>query len=281
MKLYLHYNQANHRGPGKVVHNLLKGLDELGISVVGQPGSADYHGCLQHPGGLAEHFPQSTLMGPNIFVLPEHEPHIMNRFNNFVVPSDWVKELYLKNPDMRNKDVAVWPVGIDTEEWNTLTYVPPNFRFLDCLIYYKNRSANDLGLVEKACKTLNLDYELNEYGSYDEATLKMRCAQAKFAILLTDTESQGVAYMNILSTNTPCYVINKTDWEGKVAATSVPYFDDRCGQIVDSALINLDTFEKFVKDAAQGVFSPRSYILENHTLSSSASKYIEILKSLA
>ena len=280
MKLYLHYNQATHRGPGKVVHNLLKGLDELGINVVGKPGSADYYGCLQHPGGLAEHLPRQTLMGPNIFVLPQHDPGLIRRFNNFVVPSNWVKDLYLKEPKMHDKQISVWPVGIDTEKWQPLDYYPPQRGQLDCFIYYKNRSANDLGLVEKSCKSLKLSYEINEYGSYTEETLLTRCQHAKFAILLTDTESQGVAYMNILSTNTPCYVINKTNWEGQCAATSVPYFDKRCGEITDSALINIEKLEAFMNDAAHQEYSPREYILENHSLVYAASKYVKILKDI-
>lgn len=277
MKLYLQYTNASHRGPGMVVQNLLKGLNELGVDVQTQPQACDYYGCLQPPGAILNHLPVQTLIGPNIFVIPSENMAVVNRFQNHVVPCEWVKDVYLRWPDMQSKSISVWPVGIDTEEYAP---TPDAAQDLDCFIYVKNRDPNDVGLVENACRALGLSYEINEYGSYKPEALKDRCSRAKFAILLTDTESQGIAYMSILSTGTPCYVINKAKWEYRgiqASATSVPYFDKRCGEIVDSAIINRDHLQEFVKNI--DTYDPRQYILDNHTLSKGAADYVSILKT--
>ena len=130
------------------------------------------------------------------------------------------------------------------------------------------------------CRYYKLNFEIIEYGTYDEDYLKNLCARSKFAILLTGTESQGVAYMNILNSDVPCYVFNKSTWsyndDIKFPATSVPYFNEQCGVIADD--LNLERFEKFIKEVDKKTYSPRSYILSNHTLAHSAQKYIELIK---
>lgn len=280
MKLYLQYTNASHRGPGMVVQNLLKGLQTLGVDVQTQPQACDYYGCLQPPGAILNHLPKQTLMGPNIFVIPSENMGVVNRFQNHVVPCEWVKDVYNRWPDMQSKNINVWPVGIDTDKWQPLDYWTPLRGRLDCFIYVKNRDPNDVGLVENACRALGLSYEINQYGAYTQESLLTRCVSAKFAILLTDTESQGIAYMNILSTGTPCYVINKAKWEYRgiqAPATSVPYFDKRCGEIVDNAIINRDHLEQFVNNL--NTYDPRQYILDNHTLVKGAENYVTLLKA--
>lgn len=281
MKIYLHYQNSTHRGPGGVVKGLLKGLEGLQIEVVDKPSDADYIGSLQHPGAVYEHLPVNTLMGPNLFVLPKEAPELCNKFSNFVVPSEWVKDLYSQpifETQMKDKQIDVWSVGIDTNEW-----MPGAIqKDLDCFVYYKNRSQQDLALVYKICKHYKLNFEIIEYGSYKEEQLKTLCARSKFAILLTGTESQGIAYMNILSTDTPCFVFNKQKWvydndkSISAPASSVPYFDKRCGEI--SPDVNLALFETFMNNVNYKQYSPREYILENHTLEISTKNYIELLK---
>lgn len=287
MKVYLHYQNSTHRGPGGVVKGLLKGLERLQIEVVSKPSDADYIGSLQHPGAFYEQLPANTLMGPNLFVLPSEAPEICNKFSNFVVPSQWVKDLYSQPifESMQNKEIDIWSVGIDTNEWKpNITLKIESESQLDCFVYYKNRSQQDLALVYKICKHYNLNFEIIEYGSYKEEQLKSLCDRSKFAILLTGTESQGIAYMNILSTDTPCFVFNKQKWVYEndksinAPASSVPYFDKRCGEI--SPDVNLALFETFMDNVNNKQYVPRDYILENHTLEMSAKKYIELLKKV-
>jgi len=116
-----------------------------------------------------------------------------------------------------------------------------------------------------------------KYGHYSETELLKSIRESKFCVLLTGTESQGIAYMEILSSNVPCYVINKPYWENSDntiihPACSTPYFDDTCGVIAE----NYEKFEYFLDNLES--FEPRSYILENHTLVQSAQEYLKLLE---
>ena len=232
------YQNDSHRGPGKVVQNLKMGLEKIGVSIHPEYSSQPwkYTGCLQfcQPETLT-HYAQSKkpiLMGPNLFVLPTDNPSLCKFFDHFVVPSEWVKTKYEEFELMKDKHIHVWAVGIDTEEWK-----PADERTdeVDCIVYFKNRTDQDLAVVEAICRKFSLKYELFKYGSYQEKDFhKAATTKAKFAILCTGTESQGIAYMQLLSAGLPCYVFNNPTWKSEdgretAAASSVPYFDERCG----------------------------------------------------
>lgn len=284
------YQNDSHRGPGAVVQNLKSGLSKIDIETLSsfEPGEEDYVGFLQpvHP-NLIKKYAESNkpvLMGPNLFVLPTEIPQLCNMFDNFVVPSAWVKEKYKEFDLMKNKNIHIWPVGIDTEKWAPFRSNNINEE-LDCFIYYKNRSPRDLALTEALCRKFKLKYKVLKYGSYKEEELYNLCQTIQtnggFIILLTGTESQGIAYMQMLSFDIPCYVLNNPTWKSEdglheAAATSVPYFTKKCGEVVHD--INIKNFERFLSQVKDRVYSPRDYILDNHTLEKSAENYIKIFE---
>jgi hypothetical protein len=83
--------------------------------------------------------------------------------------------------------------------------------------------------------------------------------------------------MEIMSMNVPIYVLDCKLWRGYIPATSVPYFDDRCG-VIETNMNNNSSFNYFIHNLYN--YKPREYILENHTLNISATKYIDILKNI-
>jgi len=278
----LAFNNETHRGPGMVAKNLQEGLRRIGVYVLKpEEGDAKYKGYLQpsHPGFLNSWVKnnQKVLMGPNLFVLPTDSPELCKGFTDFVVPGQWVKDKYKKFDLLKEKNIHVWPVGIDTDEWSPVD--KNDEQKFDCLIYHKNRGQRDLAVTEAICRKYNLSFKTLKYGEYDENDLKITAPKSKFAILVNGTESQGIAYMQILSTNTPCYVFNKTSWTAEdksitVPATSIPYWDERCGSASND--VDLKHFEEFLEKL--NTFSPREYILENHTLEKSAKKYYNLLR---
>lgn len=283
------YANSSHRGPGMVVKNLTKGLEHIGLqySSYDVPKASEMIGVLQycHPKLLNSYHQmnESVLMGPNLFVLPTDNPSLCKMFNNFVVPSQWVKDLYFQFDLMKDKNIEVWPVGIDTDEWPTYPnmYCDMKGEEPDCFIYFKNRSEQDLAIVEAICRKFGLKYKTIKYGSYDESELKVLSYNSKFAILCTGTESQGIAYMQILSTNTPCYVFNSPTWKSEdgqhsCPASSVPYWDERCGYKTDK--VDLEHFKDFLNKIENKAFSPREYIIENYTLEKAAKNYYNLLR---
>jgi len=281
-KLYLYYSNSTQRGPGMVVKNLLSGLSQLeDIALVDKPNQADLFGCLQNPGDyLINWFPKNTLMGPNLFVIPEENRLICSKFKSFIVPSQWVKDLYIRSPLMNEKTIDVWSVGIDTDKWLNKEDLDDFSIKQDCFIYFKNREQAELQEVQKTLDKLKFSYRTIEYGNYHEQELYDLCQASRFAILLTGTESQGIAYMNILSTNTPCIVLNKNYWQYILnqfinhPATSVPYFNEKCGLILNS----IQQLESSLGGFNPCDYAPRDYILANHTQKISAEKYVNLLR---
>lgn len=274
-------NNTSHRGPGKVYQNLTKGLKSLGHGV-NQPiiGEPDLNICLQMVPAVHSLDPAKTLFGPNLVVLPTEARELFSDpSRHFLVPSHWVKDLYCQFDFVHPNNLHVWAVGIDLDRWNVSPKQQPS---QDCFVYFKNRSEEDLRVVRLLLKKFNLKYSILQYGSYTEDQLRKACSDSRFAVLLTGTESQGIAYMEILSTNTPCYVFNKSTWESedkaiKQLASSVPYFDDGfCGAISPDQ-ISLEHFKEFLN--ALDKLCP-GYYMGQYSLENSANDLIEISKNI-
>jgi len=275
-------NNQTARGPGKVYQNLVSGLKELGHGV-NQPiiGEHDLTVVLQLVPNIQQYDSRSTLYGPNLVVLPTEAKELFSDpAKHFLVPSQWVKDKYSQFDFVHPDNLHVWAVGIDTNKWLP---IDSHKKSQDCFIYFKNRSQADLEVVKLMMRKFKLRYSIIEYGKYGELELLEACHNSNFAILLTDTESQGIAYMEILSTDTPCYVFNKNQWkseDGSVVcqASSVPYFSNKCGEIAMDP-ISIDQFKTFVSDTkflGKNLYSPRDYMINNHTLEQSAESLLRI-----
>ncbi len=284
IKILTHRNNMRH-GPGVVVKNLLAGLQKTSAKVVSIDEEADICVCLHNPLLFRDKWDEIDIVGPNSFVIPSSET--TSSFEDFLVPSQWVKDTYSDYECMNGKSIYIWPVGVDTEEWKP-SHVPIKNRPLDCLIYYKNADVSLMKDVQDLCTRHNLSTGLLQYGAYKEQDLKNAMHTAKFCILVTRTESQGMAYMQILSSDMPCFVFEKPEWDdqapvGVCAATSVPYFDERCGEkVLQSANIEAkhESFSTFLEKFNNLEYNPRKYILENHTLEMSAKKFLSILREV-
>jgi glycosyltransferase involved in cell wall biosynthesis len=265
------------RGPKKVVDNLILGLERMGYPYVI---NKDLNSCkrlwiqddtdaLYDLKNINEDV--KVLVGPNLFVNPENIPDSIDLSKTvYVQPSKnvlniWEKKGYDKSP------LEVWAVGIDTEK-----YVP----FADTkdivLVYFKNRTKEELNQIETILKNKEIDYKTIVYGTYQEAEYHNLLKRTKYIIWLGIYESQGIALEEALSCNIPMIVLDtqipKNTFD--IHSTSAPYFDGRCGIIIkdmEEFDLKIQTMEKSYK-----TFQPRDYILENLELRSQAEKFIDL-----
>jgi hypothetical protein len=278
MKIKLLYTYKS-RGPGVVVDNLISGLQNLGHEVVDKSKSSDLCVCLQDPYDFKEYWHDIIAIGPNFFV----DFYVSTQFDNFLVPSKWVKNFYNQYDYMKQKKINVWPIGIDDKKWNPYNF-KNNKKSTDTLIYFKNGDDNHINEAISLCDSHNMNYEVIKYGNYQEQELLEACARSKFAILITKTESQGIAYMQILSMGLPCFVFEKEIWDDMpqyqpCPASSVPYFNDECGVKISRNANLLEKNEKF-KFFLSNLenFNARNFILSNHTLDISANNFLTLTK---
>lgn len=275
-KLIILY-EYNQNGPGKVIKNLKLGLDKLDINYEENPSVVNQEDkiiALQWHPLVSSANPNNLLIGPNVCTLPIDNGFIMSqKYKKCVVPSPLVGDKYAQW--ISREKLFVWPVGIDTDFFSDKSKEEKQF---DCLIYFKRRDFNDLKVITNLLKEHNQTFNIISYGDYSENQFIELISKSKYGIVIDNTESQGIAIQEMMSCNLPLFVWDVTMWvdrgsEHACPATSIPYWDDRCGIFE----IDKDNIEKAFGIFLEkfGFFKPRDYILENLTLGKKAQDLIE------
>lgn len=263
-------------GPGKVVSNLISGFNKLNLDFKTnqQITPEDKLLVLQNHQLLSIKTENEKIIGPNICTLPIDNNEVMSMdYKKIIVPSQWVKDLYLKW--LPEDKICIWAVGIDTD----LFYDTSNEKKeIDCLIYFKRREESELNSVIKLLETNNQSYEIIRYGSYDEESFIDTIKKSRYGIVIDKCESQGIAIEEMMSANLPLLIWDNIIWDDRgeefsVPATSVPYWDDTCGIKADTLEELVDKFETFITTLEK--FKPRNYILNNLSLDKSVEKLLK------
>lgn len=254
-------------GPGKVAKNLIKGFKDLGVDFKKNPNideikPTDKIISLQRSNIMNTNLINNAIIGPNICILPIENNIVMEqKYKKMIVPSEWVKNKYLKW--LPEEKLFTWPVGIDTDLFNDKSdYEKTN----DCLIYIKNRPNSDVNEVIKFLTSKNQTFDIIKYGSYNEQEFIRSISKSRYGIVIDNTESQGVAIEEMMSCNLPLLVWDTTLWDFrgpqyKVDATSIPYWDERCGEKFDKLEDMVNTYNRFINKLDS--YKPREYVLEN------------------
>lgn len=269
------------RGPGKVAKNLVLGLNKLDVEFNINPdkvSSSDKIISLQRTGIMNTPHITQSIIGPNICILPIENSIVMGqKYKKMIVPSKWVKDKYMRW--LPEDKLFVWAVGIDTDLFtDSSTHSKTN----DCLIYFKNRSHKDLETVKEFLMSKNQSFQVITYGSYNETQFIDTIRRSRYGIVIGNTESQGIAIQEMMSSNLPLLVWDTIIWDGKgpnhlVPSTTVPYWSDECGikftdfsELKEKHTIFLEKINSF---------NPRNYILNNLTLEKKAKDLIDTLNT--
>jgi glycosyltransferase involved in cell wall biosynthesis len=177
---------------------------------------------------------------------------------------------------------------IDTEQWQPLanTHKTTDFLIYDKIFPDAEKAAPAFKPALLAeLQARNLTCEVIRYGEYVPKDFQKALSRCKAMIFLSETESQGIAYQECLSSGVPVFAWNRGWWldplnAAKIPASSVPYFDDRCGMKFDGLPQFKERLGEFMEKLHAGKFSPRDYILENLTLEKCAQRYLDILEEV-
>lgn len=289
--------KARPGGVKMVALELMRGLDKIDIPYRFN----DYHYARKHPNELIgvigkpqlifeKRFKNPILFGAGVFSHPIEAPDLFTKYPNvkkILVPGEWMREMF--EPFYGDK-VITWPVGINTEKWNPNIKTEPFT--IDFLIYEKilwDKESKYNSVLEPIIKILseqNFTFEIVHYGNYTHDELQDKLSRSKATIFLGEHETQGLAYQQILATNTPIlawdkgeYWLDPSYFPNRVKfkhVSSVPYWDERCGLKFNSIEYFPNALNNFNIKLAKDEFHPREYILENLTLEICAKKYLEI-----
>lgn len=267
------YFDYKKNGPGKVVDNLLKGFDLLEVNYkINSDGDKNIilQNCNRLSGDLS-----NCLLGPNICTLPIDNQYVMNynSYESLLVPSEWVKKLYMKW--IPENKIKVWPVGIDTEKFSDKSNFEKKYDFL---IYFKRRDILELRQVISYLIENNLKYVILEYGNYTEDYFLELMSNCKYGFVIDNCESQGIAIQEMMSCNLPLLVWDVKNWNDRgeeftCDATTIPYFDQRCG-------FKFYDLNNIFPDFFKGNYQSRIFILENLSLLKSSESLLHIINNL-
>lgn len=269
-------------GPHKVVHNLIKSLRQENIQFAINEEKYEHNFLVQYdPAAHEKHSKielDTCIIGPQVWLFDAYGQFLIDHqdyYKKIIAPSEWVKNLYIEKFNLPENKISIWPVGI--ELLNTKKEIE-----FDCLIYFKRRTPHELKVVQDFLDSIGLTYKVLSYGNYPNDQLEDLCSKCRFCVLINGTESQGIAVQEIMSTNTPLFVWDVTEWtdqgeDYKVPATSVPYWDDRCGQKFYSQDEIEDAFHKFY--GIIETYKPREFVEENLSYKKTTEILLEILNA--
>lgn len=288
-------------GQMMVALELMKGLDKLGIPYRFN----DYRYARKHPNELIgligkphllkeKQFKNPILFGASIFSHPLDAPTLLEDYPNIkriLVPGDWMRDMF---KPYYGDIVQSWPVGIDTYKWNELIKKSPQFDFL---IYNKirwNTEIRDKELIspiKEKLTEMGLTYTTITYGHYKPEELVEKIALSKAVIFLCEHETQGLAYQQVLATNTPIMAYDQQKyWQDPQyfpdtiqygPVSSVPYWDENCGVKFKNYADFETKIADFLVQLKQGDFHPKAYILANLTLEKCAQAYYNTYQQVA
>jgi hypothetical protein len=270
-------------GPEMVVKNLIKSLDLVGVPYAINDNVYHNNFLIQYNATAKKKHdrlnPETCLIGPQLWPFEQVGRFLVQdiaSYKKIIAPSQWNKDFYKTKWYLPDEKVGVWPVGIE---------IPNNVRNImyDCLLYYKRRSPEELEIVENFLKKKKLTYKILQYGNYTEEEFLALANQANFCFLLNGTESQGIAVQQIMSLGVPLFVWDVETWDDmgiqwSVPASSVPYWDKRCGEKFYKKTMLSRTFTKFNKKLKEGGYDPKSYVKENLSLERSAEILLDLFK---
>lgn len=271
MKIGIYFSYLDY-GPGKVVRNLISGLEKNDVNYL-ENKEGDFNLILQ--GGERLNGPlHNCIIGPNICTIPIENSIVMSlNYKKIITPSPWVKKLYERY--LPKEKIIVWPVGIDTNKFdNTINFE----KKYDFLIYFKNRDVEELSFIKEILSKYGYTYVILNYGQYTETNFLTTLKNCKYSIILTSTESQGIAIQEIMSSNLPCLVWDVKIWDHlgpdhACESTSIPYWDTICGEF----FYEKDNFETTLQLFLKSTYKPREYICENLSLDIMAEKIVREL----
>ncbi|PTY04997.1 glycosyltransferase family 1 protein [Opitutaceae bacterium EW11] len=232
--------------------------------------------------------PNPIVAGIGLMTHPSEWPDLCQEYPvvRYLQHSAWCDAVY--RPWFGER-CRIWPVGIDTASWT-----PPQrpSKSFDFLIYDKihwDRDQRQLDLLDPILGDLNgrgLTYRTLRYGTYTRSEYREALSACRAMLVFSAHESQGLAYQEALSSGVPVLAWDpglvqdpaRFRWgQPEIPATSVPYFDARCGE----RFRDFDEYRRampvFWEKLNAGGYAPRDYILENLTLEKCAEHFVQLV----
>ena len=280
-------------GPHKVFINTLRGLERIRQPyVINQnPEQFRFNWVQDDIRALIKIvlMQKPAIFGPNLFVFPAELPFFLPDFhqNIYLHPSAWCVNVW-EILGFKRCPMRAWPAGIDIETFRPVERQEKN----EVLLYHKKRKSIHYDQVKDILERKGLKVNLISYGYYSEDDYQKALKTSSFGVWVGTTESQGIGMQEALATNLPLIVIENSDmldhdtpgiitfpsFSSDIKGTSVPYWDDRCG-IVINRIEELEYAVVKMQNSIQS-FNPREFIKETLSLEKCAKQLVDLFGEL-
>lgn len=224
------------------------------------------------------------IFGPHFSIFPErnHMDIISEKNVIYIQPSNWARDEWKNNSLCKNLRIESLPFGVDTIKFNEI--IPYENR-TKVFVYYKRRHPEELTQLMEFLKINNINVDIFSYTTKYNESDYIDCLQnSKFGIWLGSHESQGFALQEALACNVPLLVWNVKSMNqeynsnfSNISATSIPYWDKRCGESFEDISQMSEKFTIFINNL--NLYKPREFILENLTMEICEKKLMELIKN--
>ena len=224
------------------------------------------------------------VFGPHFSVFPDDKINIIKGKNSiYIQPSEWVANYWKRFPLCNNLNISSMPFGVETDKFNEIKSI---YERKYVFIYYKSRHPTELEIIKRFLNSNSIEYIIFDYKKkYNENDYIQYLQNSIFGIWLGCHESQGFALEEALSCNVPLLVWSVKSMNQEygynyqyIPATSIPYWDERCGAVFYNADDLNDTFKTFISKLYS--YKPREYIIENLSIDVCEQKFISLINNM-
>ena len=245
------------------------------------------HGPIDEVRELASY--QPCVTGVGVLGAPEHWPAMFTDTKAVfhLQACEWAADHFRRCWGNR---IRVWPVGIDTRAWKPgrRNAATTDFLIYDKVHWDRTDQERDLvAVVGKHLEARRLSFETIRYGRYQPEEYAAALRRCRALLFLCEHETQGLAYQEAMAAGLPVLAWDPGEWRDPrrlewdiphTPATSVPYFDERCGERFRDLESFPDALGRFCERDRGGCYAPRDYVLENLTLERCARRYVQLLE---
>jgi hypothetical protein len=211
------------------------------------------------------------IAGPNVITVPSEVNGLIAspEVDVCLVPSSWVKDLYIAvSPELTDR-LIVWPAGVDADFWKSeISDQKTGDVDKRYLLYVKGHEGKRLvSAYIKEFDRIGISYDIITYGQYTTSQYKHLLSKSKLMIVLGGTESQGIALAEAWSMNVPTFIRSVNSWKSPSGffydAEAAPYLSSETGAYF-SDLPELLALLMAI-NSAELKYSPRAWVLNHMT----------------
>lgn len=230
-----------------------------------------------------------VIAGIGLMTHPSDAPDFFKKpyLKGYLQHSDWTVNIY--NDYLRQSICYRWPVGIDTQNWfvEVETKKKIDFIIYEKFLWLDEDKRELFNFILEHLTNLNMNFQIIKYGEHTQEEYRLLLSLSRSMIFLCEHESQGLAYQEALSMDVPILAWDQGQWLDPnysdislppVPASSVPYFNSKCGITFNGKDDFNDKLVEFLK--LHETFFPREFVIQNLSYEKSFGYLMEIITHL-